>query len=73
MLTGNPPYYNDNLKELFRNIHHEKLTFPKNVKADAKSLMAALLNRTPEARPKIDQIKAHPFFKKINWQQLAAK
>ena len=48
MLTGNPPYYNDNLKELFRNIRQEKLTFPKGTKADAKSLMTALLNRVPE-------------------------
>lgn len=47
MLTGAPPYYSDNLKQLFKNIRHETLKYPKFMKDSSKDLIRSLLNRNP--------------------------
>jgi serine/threonine protein kinase len=73
MLAGDPPFYSDDLKQLFSNIRNEKLKFPRVIKSNAKSLLTAVLNRDPRARPTIQQIKDHPFFKTINWNTMMAK
>jgi len=33
--------------------------------------LRALTNRDPKKRPKIDQIKKHPYFKSIDWAKLS--
>lgn len=38
-LTGQPPYYNEDIPRLYRNIKEGKLTFPNNVSKEAKNLM----------------------------------
>lgn len=74
MLTGLPPFYSQDVQQMYSKIMTAKLNIPKNISEDAKSLLEGLLVRDPEKRltePAV--IKAHPFFKGINWEQLLAK
>ena len=47
------------------NIQSIDYSFPKeiNISKEAKELIKSILVKSPHLRPKIDQIKAHPFFK----------
>ena len=73
LLTGLPPFYSDNIKELFRNIKNGMLQFPKTVKPEAQDLMRKLMHKDPTKRPSISQVKHHIFFKDINWEDLEKK
>ncbi|CAG9311781.1 unnamed protein product [Blepharisma stoltei] len=72
-LTGMPPFYSDNIKELFRNIKRGLLQFPKVVKPEAQDLMRKLMNKDPTKRPTMTQAKSHIFFKGIDWEELEKK
>ena len=37
---GFPPYYNDNLQKMYKEIKSGKLKFPNNISAEAKSLIS---------------------------------
>jgi serum/glucocorticoid-regulated kinase 2 len=39
MLTGNPPYYNDDLTMLYEGIKYGELDFPKGISSEAKDLI----------------------------------
>ena len=73
LLTGLPPFYSDNIKELFRNIKNGMLQFPKTVRPEAQDLMRKLMNKDPTKRPSISQVKHHVFFRDINWDDLEKK
>jgi serine/threonine protein kinase len=53
MLAGYPPYFTDNINELFVRIKHAKLRFPKYVDETARDLLKQLLDREPVERPTI--------------------
>jgi RAC serine/threonine-protein kinase len=74
MLTGLPPFYSQDVQEMYRKIMTDKLTFPDFMHPDARSLLEQLLERDAEKRltdPNI--IKRHPFFKSIDWDMLFQK
>eukprot|EP01104_Vermistella_antarctica_P004365 TRINITY_DN1482_c0_g6_i1.p1 TRINITY_DN1482_c0_g6~~TRINITY_DN1482_c0_g6_i1.p1 ORF type:complete len:488 (+),score=142.70 TRINITY_DN1482_c0_g6_i1:88-1464(+) len=74
MLTGLPPFYSQDVQQMYSKIMSAKLTFPKSVGDDAKDLLEKLLIRDPEARLGDPAgIKAHPFFTAIDWDKLLAK
>ena len=73
LLTGNLPYYNQDIELLFNSIKKDKFSFPNFVSADAKGIITALMQKNPEKRLTIPQIKKHAFFKKIDWEELALK
>lgn len=79
MLTGLPPFYSEDVNEMYRKILQDPLRFGDEVKPDARSLLTLLLNRDPAQRlgsghAGAESIKAHPFFSKhIDWRQLLAK
>ena len=73
LLSGMPPFYSDNIKELFRNIKRGMLQFPKIIRTDAQDLMRQLMHKDPKKRPKLNQVKSHVFFKEINWEELEMK
>lgn len=76
MLVGEPPFFSEDIHTLYSNINHSKLTFPKGLASDAKSLLTKLLERNPQNRlgaKGTAQIKEHSFFKSINWQELIMK
>ncbi|KAI0006255.1 Pkinase-domain-containing protein [Xylariaceae sp. FL0662B] len=75
MLTGLPPFYDENTNEMYRKILSEPLHFPGAdvVPPAAKDLLSKLLNRNPEERlgaAGSAEIKAHPFFHLIDWRKL---
>ncbi|KAK8010942.1 hypothetical protein PG990_009907 [Apiospora arundinis] len=68
MLTGLPPFYDENTNEMYRKILSEPLHFP-----GPEDLLTKLLNRDPEHRLGAGgsaEIKAHPFFHAIDWRKL---
>ncbi|KAF9434142.1 AGC protein kinase Gad8 [Entomortierella beljakovae] len=76
MLTGLPPFYDENIHEMYRKILQDELRFPSEVSADARSLLSALLTRDPNQRlgnNGSSAIKQHPFFKPISFSHLMAK
>ena len=75
MLTGLPPYYDENTNEMYRKFLSEPLHFPgpEVVPPAAKDLLTQLLDRRPERRlgaKGASEIKAHPFFANIDWRKL---
>ena len=39
MLVGDPPYYNDNIPKMYKQIQSGKLDFPSNISSEAKNLI----------------------------------
>lgn len=75
MLTGLPPFYDENTNEMYRKILQDPLVFPgpEIVPAAAKDLLQRLLDRNPERRLGANgaaEIKAHHFFANIDWRKL---
>jgi len=74
MLVGIPPYFSSNREELFDNIQRAPLKLPKVLSEDAKSLITGLLKRDRTkrlgAKGDSEEIKAHPWFKSINWDDV---
>ncbi|KAG8892631.1 hypothetical protein FRC00_011809 [Tulasnella sp. 408] len=77
MLTGLPPFYDENQYEMYRKILQDPLRFGDEVGPEARSLLTAVLTRDPSQRLGVngaDEIKRHPFFSKyIDFEKLLAK
>lgn len=79
MLTGLPPFYSEDVNEMYRRILQDPLRFGDEVHPDARNLLTLLLNRDPAQRlgngsSGAQDIKNHDFFKKhIDWKLLLAK
>ncbi|KAF2403432.1 serine/threonine-protein kinase gad8 [Trichodelitschia bisporula] len=75
MLTGLPPFYDENTNEMYRKILTEPLTFPSPefVPPAARDLLTRLLDRNAERRLGANgavEIKSHYFFHSIDWRKL---
>ncbi|KAI0113673.1 serine/threonine-protein kinase gad8 [Nemania sp. FL0031] len=75
MLTGLPPFYDENTNEMYRKILTEPLHFRSSdaVPPAAKDLLTKLLDRNPSQRLGANgsvEIKSHPFFHAIDWRKL---
>ncbi|EWC47202.1 hypothetical protein DRE_03321 [Drechslerella stenobrocha 248] len=78
MLTGLPPFYDENTNEMYRKILQDPLVFPgpEIVPQDARDLLEKLLNRDPSKRLGANgaaEIKGHKFFDTIDWKRLVQK
>ncbi|KAG0051908.1 AGC protein kinase Gad8 [Gryganskiella cystojenkinii] len=76
MMTGLPPFYDENIHEMYRKILQDELRFPDDVAPEARSLLTGLLTRDPNERlgnNGSSAIKQHPFFKPISFPLLMAK
>jgi len=78
MLTGLPPFYDENTNEMYRKILQDPLHFPgpEIVPNDAKSLLIRLLDRDPARRLGANgaaEIKSHRFFETVDWKRLLQK
>eukprot|EP00730_Choanoeca_flexa_P005052 TRINITY_DN11866_c3_g3_i7.p1 TRINITY_DN11866_c3_g3~~TRINITY_DN11866_c3_g3_i7.p1 ORF type:complete len:509 (+),score=148.32 TRINITY_DN11866_c3_g3_i7:149-1675(+) len=76
MLTGLPPFYDEDTQEMYRKILFQPLTFPEDVSLMAQDIIAKLLQRTPAQRLgkfSAEEIKEHLFFKGLEWDALAEK
>ncbi|CCI46000.1 unnamed protein product [Albugo candida] len=75
LLTGLPPFYANNKKQLFQNILRGNLVLPDYLSDNARNLIQRLLHRDPNKRlgsgPSGDQeIFNHPFFDGLDWKLL---
>jgi serum/glucocorticoid-regulated kinase 2 len=78
MMTGLPPFYNQNLNVMYEKILHAPIPLPKYLSKEARSVFLGLLERDPRRRlgsSKLDasEIKEHPFFKPLDFERLARK
>ncbi|XP_023035921.1 RAC serine/threonine-protein kinase [Drosophila willistoni] len=78
MICGRLPFYNRDHDVLFTLILIEDVRYPRNISDEAKSLLAGLLAKDPNARlgggqDDVREIQAHPFFASINWTDLVQK
>ncbi|KAF2006933.1 serine/threonine-protein kinase-like protein psk1 [Amniculicola lignicola CBS 123094] len=79
LMTGSPPFSGNNNAKIQEKIVKQKLVLPYYLSADAKDLLTRFLRKEPKKRlganmPKdLQLIKAHRFFRKINWKKLEAR
>ncbi|EGR28176.1 hypothetical protein IMG5_181050 [Ichthyophthirius multifiliis] len=80
-LVGVPPFNDDSVEKIFENIKNMNITWPEigdiedgdKISPEAADLMQKLLNPNYKERlgaKGADEIKAHPFFKNIQWNKL---
>ncbi|KAK8801187.1 hypothetical protein WA158_001957 [Blastocystis sp. Blastoise] len=84
MFTGNPPFYNNNIKKLNVDIMTKQPKYPSYLSSSALSLLKGLLTKDPSKRLGAQQatftsvggtfaLKNHPFFKGIHWDEVVNK
>lgn len=77
LTVGIPPFYSQNVNEMYNKIQHGVLRFPPFLTEHCKALIVGLLNRDPKKRlgstSDVDDIRAHPFFACINFDDMMAK
>lgn len=77
MLTGIPPFYDDNTNSLYNSILNDPIDFPHYISNEAKDFISLLLDRNPKTRlganGDADEIKRHPFFADINFDDVLNK
>ena len=71
MLTGLPPNYSINKKQMFSNIVRNEPTYPTYLSSNSKNLLQGLLEKDPSQRigfhNEFEEVKTHPFFKNLDW------
>lgn len=75
MLTGRPPHYNKNRRQMLKDIVQKEIPMPVTFSPEASSILNKLLDKDPEKRlgygdDGISHIKKHPFFAEIDWEKL---
>mmetsp|Transcript_23680 Transcript_23680/g.69701 ORF Transcript_23680/g.69701 Transcript_23680/m.69701 type:complete len:301 (-) Transcript_23680:156-1058(-) len=81
MVTGEAPWYHKEAKELQRKIVHTKPKLPSWLASETRSLLKGLLTKEPRTRLGVHPesevcesdaiaIKAHAFFRGLNWRML---
>merc|ERR1712190_118745 len=73
MLVGTPPFYCQDIQQMYHNILHRQLIFYQFMSRESMLLIQGLLDKRPEYRLNWKQIKTSPFFKTINWAKLYRK
>lgn len=77
LITGVPPFTAERPEMIFDNILNRKIpwpTVPCDMSRDAQDLIDRFLNYDPDRRLGAhgsSEVKAHPFFKGVNWDTLA--
>jgi hypothetical protein len=74
MMVGYPPYFNNKREIMFQNIKSAPLHLPSFLSVPSKDLLRKLLIRDPSQRlgahSDSEEIKKHPFFKRVDWGQV---
>jgi len=74
MLCGIPPFYCENVSEMYELILKKPLEFPADVSPAAQDLLRKLLDRNPQMRLQdVEKFKAHPFFADLKFADLMAR
>lgn len=76
LLTGSPPFYDEDVDVMFWKIQNEPLKFPKYLSKEVKHLLNGLLDKDPSMRlgsEYLSDIKDHPWCADIHWKQVYKK
>jgi RAC serine/threonine-protein kinase len=74
MLTGLPPFYSKDVQQMYQKILSAPLNISSTVSPEARSLLTQLLEKDPNKRlSDAKLIKAHPWFKPIDFKLLVEK
>ena len=78
MLTGMPPFYDENVNKMYRMVISSDVDFPSYVSAPARDLITQLLQKDPDQRlgsgeDDYKAIQKHPFFSKLNFDDVFNK
>jgi len=76
MISGLPPFYDRNRERMYKKILAADMRFPAHMSAEAKSICRGMLTREPVQRlgyRGAQEIKAHPFFAPLNFDDVLAK
>jgi len=77
MMYGLPPFYSRDTAEMYDNILYKPLRLRTNVTAAGRSILEGLLQKEKETRlgavNDFADIKIHPFFNSLCWEDLLAK
>ncbi|KAJ3010158.1 Serine/threonine kinase [Thoreauomyces humboldtii] len=75
MLLGQSPFRGEDEEEIFEAILEDEILYPVNMAKDAVSLLQKLLTKDPAKRlgggkGDAEDIKRHPFFKNVDWEDM---
>ncbi|KAG0767672.1 hypothetical protein G6F57_008129 [Rhizopus arrhizus] len=78
MLLGQSPFRGEDEDEIFDAILEDEILYPVNMSRDSVSICQRLLTRDPKKRlgagpSDAAEIKEHPFFQGVNWEDMLAK
>ena len=76
MLTGLPPFYDENEEQRCRNILSEPLVVPRLLPESTQDFLHKLLTQKPDDRlgyKGASEIKAHRYFDGLNWDKVARR
>lgn len=66
LLTGSPPFENENNRETYRRIVNVELQYPDKISREAKDLISKLLQKEPADRISLEDVLAHPWIVYFN-------
>lgn len=72
LLYGQTPFYSNNKARMFQAIRADKPRFPKTASPATISFIASLLEKDPDQRADFSQLKDHPFFCPLNFDDVIA-
>jgi len=71
MLTGLPPFYTEDEENMYSKIMTADIEYPNYMSAEAIDIISKFLKRDPTQRLQVtNEMKAHAWFKPINWEKL---
>lgn len=78
MLTGMPPFYDENVNKMYRMVITHDVDFPSYISAPARDLITKLLSKNPDERlgsgeDDYKAIEQHEFFSKLNFDDVLNK
>lgn len=78
MCCGWSPFYAEDNQQMYKNIAFGKVRFPKDaLSPEGRDFVKGLLNRNPKHRlgatNDAAELKAHPFFKDVDWDKLVRR
>ncbi|KAL7073298.1 hypothetical protein ACQ4LE_007629 [Meloidogyne hapla] len=80
MMAGQPPFEADNEDDLFEAILHDDVLYPVWLSREAVSILKGFMTKKPqrrlgcmESQGSEDAIRAHSFFREIDWDALEAR
>jgi len=74
MITGLPAFFDNNVQMMYKYKMNADIQMPEELDDNTKNIILRLLDKDPTTRiQNPDEIKAHPYFAGINWENLINK